>query len=161
MLFLVLILVLGALGLLVTALVTAQSLWAWISIGVSALAGLMLVVDVLRRRARRAATGTGKQTAKLERAQAAPSGPEPGSGEAEGAPAEEESASEDLAVVAELDDEVLVVDEYPRYHLADCSWLADRATITISVREARALGFTACGRCTPDAQLAAGHRASA
>jgi hypothetical protein len=54
-LYLVLLLVLGALGLLVTALITALSLWAWVSIGLSAVAGLLLVADVVRRNARRAA----------------------------------------------------------------------------------------------------------
>ncbi|WP_198010140.1 hypothetical protein, partial [Saccharomonospora halophila] len=50
MLFLVLLLVLAALGLVVAALVTAGSLWAWISIGLSAVAGLLLVVDWRRGR---------------------------------------------------------------------------------------------------------------
>jgi hypothetical protein len=159
-LFLVLALVLGALGLLITALITAQSLWAWISIGVSALAGLVLVVDVVRRRARRAAGETAKPARKQETTVAPLTRPLPGNGEAADIPEAEESASGDLAVVAELDEEVLVVDEQPRYHVAGCSWLADHDTIAISVREARALGFTPCGRCTPDAQLAAGHRAS-
>lgn len=153
MLFLVFILVLGALGSLVISLTTIQALWAWISVGVSALAGLMLVVDAVRRKARRTQAQTGKP------AGAAPSGSEPG--ETDAVPAREESASEDVAVVRELDEEVLVVDEHPRYHLAGCSWLADRDTITIRVKEARELGFTPCGRCTPDARLAAGHRTSA
>jgi hypothetical protein len=159
-LFLVLVLVLGALGLLVMALSTAQSLWAWTSIGVSAIAGLVLVADIVRRRARRAAAEAGKPAGTAKRA-VTPSGPEPSDGATEDIPAEEESASEDLAVVGELDEEVLVVDEQPRYHLAGCSWLTDRDTISISVKEARELGFTPCSRCNPNAHLAAAHRASA
>lgn len=138
MLYIVLILVLGALGLLITALVTATSLWAWVSIGLSALAGVVLVVDVVRRRARRrapAARGTR-------------------SGEAEPPPDEEESTPADVEIVSVLEAEVVVVDEYPRYHLDDCSWLGDRDTIPIPVREARKLGFTPCAVCTPDAHLA-------
>ncbi|WP_027944145.1 hypothetical protein [Amycolatopsis taiwanensis] len=153
MLFIVLILVLGALGLLVTALVTAQSLWAWISIGISALAALLLVADVVRRRVRRTATEPEESAGTPERAEVTPSGPE-----SEDDPAEEESASEDRALVAELTDEVLVVDEHPRYHRTGCSWLAGRETIPISAKEARELGFTPCGRCTPDTHLAASHR---
>lgn len=55
MLYIVLVLVLAALGLLVAALITANSLWAWISIGVSVVAGLLLLFDLLRRRKKRAA----------------------------------------------------------------------------------------------------------
>lgn len=150
MLFIVLVLVLGALGLLVTALVTAQSLWAWISIGVSALAGLLLVVDVVRRRARRTATEAEGSAGTAERTEVTPSG----SG-SDGDPTEE-----DQALGTEPADEVLVVDEHPRYHRAGCSWLAGRETIAISAREARELGFTPCSRCAPDGRLAAGHRAS-
>ncbi|MFD2422542.1 hypothetical protein [Amycolatopsis pigmentata] len=137
MLYIVLILVLGALGLLITALVTAASFWAWVSIGLSALAGVLLVVDVLRRRARR---GT------------APGGPR--SGEVESPPDEEESAPADVEIVSGLDAGVVVVDEFPRYHLDDCSWLGERDTIRLPVREARKLGFTPCALCAPDASLA-------
>ncbi|PRX46495.1 hypothetical protein B0I33_10772 [Prauserella shujinwangii] len=242
MLFIVLILVLAALGLVVTALVTADSLWAWISIGVSLLAGLVLVVDWLRRRSARpdaeqagappetaessesaentenlestgtstsdtsagaepedadragdtdgaqdtqgtqdtqdtgdteAAEDTGPaadseaaapaaDTASTERSgEAAPTALLPSSGELGGArdePGEEDTDASDVLVVSSLDVEVLVVDEHPRYHLQDCSWLADRATIPIAVAEARELGFTPCARCAPDATLAARHR---
>lgn len=153
MLYIVLILVLGALGLLVTALVTAQSLWAWVSIGLSAVAGLLLVVDLLRRRARGAATG--------EPGQGADAGPAREAGPPGGAPDEEKSAPADVEVVSELAVDVVVVDEYPHYHLTGCGWLAGRVTIPISVKEARSLGFTPCARCAPNAHLAATHRASA
>jgi hypothetical protein len=144
----VLILVLGALGLLVTALITAQSLWAWTSIGLSVVAALLLVADVARRRAARRAG--------IER-----EGGDGGEPVVAGSPDEEASDLADAEVVSGLDIDVEVVDEYPRYHLADCDWLSGRETITISVREARELGFTPCARCAPDSHLAARHRASA
>ncbi|MFF1607938.1 hypothetical protein ACFVYA_09180 [Amycolatopsis sp. NPDC058278] len=200
MLYIVLVLVLAALGLLVTALITASSLWAWVSIGLSVLAGLLLVADWLRRRRRSAAPS----------APAAPavSSPEPEpseapeSSEAPEAPAEEEQTTlipaagdlgdpadtpdpepapeadasaeaetkpdsdpgveetpeADVAVLADLEDEVVVVDEHPRYHLRTCPWLGTRDTIPIGVGEARQLGFTPCDRCHPDATLVAAHR---
>ncbi|WP_298178663.1 hypothetical protein [Saccharomonospora sp.] len=83
------------------------------------------------------------------------------SGELAGAdvdPPEENTGPEDALLVAELEAEVLVVDEYPRYHLADCTWLGPRATIPLAVKEARDLGFTPCALCGPDAALSANHR---
>ncbi|OQO92072.1 hypothetical protein B1813_07325 [Saccharomonospora piscinae] len=233
MLYIVLLLVLTALGLVAAALVTASSLWAWVSIGVSGLAGALLVVDRVRRdrpagrvqaRPQPAATGTGsteiaetadgagaaeagdatepepsraqEPVAAVEPADAEPE-PEPfrptlvaaggvaerepraregvdsltdtaprtallaSSGELAGAdadPPEEDTRADDALLVATLDAEVLVVDEYPRYHLADCGWLGPRATIPLSVKEARDLGFSPCGLCGPDAALTAAHR---
>ncbi|HKS45270.1 MAG TPA: hypothetical protein VJT49_09165 [Amycolatopsis sp.] len=175
MLFIVLILVLGALGLLVTALITAQSLWAWVSIGVSALAGLLLLADFLRRRRKRPA-GSALGAAVLQPvtpAEPAGDATEPDKSTefvsendqlevgSDGDPAEEKSAPADIEVVSELDAEVVVVDEYPRYHLTGCGWLTGRETIPITVKEARNLGFTPCARCAPDSHLAAAHRTSA
>ncbi|MGY1698039.1 hypothetical protein ACI780_24360 [Geodermatophilus sp. SYSU D00814] len=74
-------------------------------------------------------------------------------------PPEEDEEVTDLLLVVDLDDEVRVVDEHPRYHLADCAWLAGRETVPLPVREARADGFTACARCGPDAHLAHRERA--
>ncbi|WP_134728584.1 hypothetical protein [Amycolatopsis nivea] len=202
MLYIVLLLVLAALGLLVTALITGTSLWAWVSIGLSVLAGLLLLVDWLRRR-KRADRGTDAEEpedseaadsdAAEEKDEAVPAEEDaeqtaliPATGEL-GDPADvpepelekpaaeaepqseakavrdtppgvEETAPEDLEVVKELEDEVVVVDEYPRYHLVDCGWLSGRDTIPIGVGEARQLGFTPCARCGPDAVLAAAHR---
>lgn len=73
-------------------------------------------------------------------------------------PDEESTSAEDARVVAGLDAEVLVVDEYPRYHLAVCDWLTERETIPIAVSEARDLGFTPCVQCAPDAGVLANHR---
>ncbi|TNC22656.1 hypothetical protein [Amycolatopsis alkalitolerans] len=164
MLSIVLILVLGALGLLVTALITANSLWAWVSIGLSVLAGLLLVVDYVRRRAaRRPARDVDAEPAE-EPAEEPESTEEPAKGdtkllpEAEddsGEPGVEETAPADVEVVSKLGTEVVVVDEHPRYHLPDCPWIGNRDTIPIAVNEARDLGFTPCARCTPDAKLVA------
>lgn len=192
MLYIVLVLVLAALGLLVTALITASSLWAWVSIGLSVLAGLILVADWLRRRRRAAAPvepaaeepapvseepkaeerpAEEEQTVLIpaagelgdpadtpepeEPAAEAPAESEP---EAETDPGEEETPAADVAVLADLEDEVVVVDEHPRYHLTTCIWLGARDRIPIGVGEARQLGFTPCDRCRPDANLVAAHR---
>ncbi|MFJ9786143.1 hypothetical protein ACIRSS_41690 [Amycolatopsis sp. NPDC101161] len=204
MLYIVLVLVLAALGLLVTALITASSLWAWVSIGLSVLAGLILVADWLRRRRRSAAaapvaaepepepaSGGEPEAASAEPAEKpaeeeqtvlipaagdlgdpadtpepepepepAPAEEEPAEAEpvTRGEPGEEETSAADIAVLADLEDEVVVVDEHPRYHLRTCVWLGSRDTIPIGVGEARQLGFTPCDRCSPDATLVAAHR---
>jgi hypothetical protein len=77
----------------------------------------------------------------------------------DGAPPEEPRDADAAALVAGLDDEVLVVDELPRYHLAGCRSLATSAVIPLSAREAVELGFTPCAWCTPDRALSARHRA--
>ena len=203
MLYIVLVLVLAALGLLVTALITATSLWAWISIGLSVLAGVILVADWLRRRSRRSAGTAAAEASDEDVDEVAGELPEDTEAPAEAAeqtelmtaageldssataviapvpedesdsdsdetpavrstedgdPGEEQTDEADLLVVSELDDEVVVVDEYPRYHLTECVWLADRDLIPIGVSEARQLGFTPCVRCGPDAVLAGKHR---
>ena len=76
-----------------------------------------------------------------------------------GEPGEEDGEVTDLLLVVDLADEVLVVDEHPRYHLAGCSWLAGRETVPLPVREARGDGFTPCAVCAPDAHLATVERA--
>ncbi|OXM68814.1 hypothetical protein [Amycolatopsis vastitatis] len=191
MLYIVLVLVLAALGLLVTALITASSLWAWVSIGLSVLAGLILVADWLRRRRRSAAPAAPATPAASAASAVSPPEPEepaeeeqttliPASGDL-GDPADtpeptvtdaspgdetnddpepevEETPEADIAVLADLEDEVVVVDEHPRYHLRTCAWLGTRDTIPIGIGEARQLGFTPCARCTPDATLVAAHR---
>lgn len=152
MLFGVLVLVLAAFGLLVTALVTSTMLWAWASVGASVLAAVVLVVDWSRRR-RRAADEAVPVAPPAKPVEAVPSDPD-------GEPAEEDTDAADLLVVTDLGVEVRVVDERPRYHLAACTWLAGRPTLGLPVSEARELGFTPCAVCTPDRTLAAAHRAA-
>jgi len=190
-LYIVLVLVLAALGLLVAALITANSLWAWISIGLSVVAGLLLVFDWLRRRKKRAAeVGADSEQTDAEdseeaddstAAEKSDAGDEkksedaeqtvlmPAAGELDGTeeaaepqrtgdPGEEKSDPEDVAIVSELETEVVVVDEYPRYHVTSCEWLDARDTIPLGIGEARQLGFTPCALCTPDAEIAGQHR---
>ena len=75
-------------------------------------------------------------------------------------PGEEDTDAADLLVVYELNDEVLVVDEHPRYHLTRCTWPNQERGERLPVREARELGFTPCDRCRPDAALARRHRSA-
>lgn len=73
-------------------------------------------------------------------------------------PGEEDTDAADLLVVYELTDQVLVVDEHPRYHLTRCPWPDHARAERLPVREARELGFTPCDRCRPDTALARRHR---
>jgi hypothetical protein len=78
-------------------------------------------------------------------------------------PAVEEVEVTDLLLVVDLTDDVFVVDEHPRYHLADCRWLAGRTAIPLPMDEARTDGFTPCAVCAPDrhmAQVARARKAS-
>jgi hypothetical protein len=61
-------------------------------------------------------------------------------------------AVRDALRVAQLDDEVVVEDGRPRYHLAGCPTL-DSATVPLPVSAARRGGFTPCAVCTPDGVL--------
>jgi hypothetical protein len=95
-----------------------------------------------------------------------PAGPPPGSpdGVPPGGSVDEDPPDEpgietaslgDLARVAGRDDEVLVVDGRPRYHVAGCGHLTDRESEGLPVSEAAELGFTPCARCAPVAALLA------
>ena len=81
-------------------------------------------------------------------------------GESSATPAEpadppvEEVEVTDLLLVVDLTDEVLVIDEHPRYHLAGCVHVAGRTTIPLPLDEARTDGFTPCAVCAPDSTLA-------
>ncbi|MEJ2857891.1 MULTISPECIES: hypothetical protein [unclassified Saccharothrix] len=169
MLYIVLLLVLAALGLLVPALTTAQTHWAWLSVGASAAAALVLVWDWwLRRRSGPAPSAAGTavergdhQASAGDQDELAGDGPDtPVSPDQDTEPGEEDTDAADLLVVADLTDEVRVLDEHPRYHLAACPWPASRATLGLPIAEARQLGFTPCAVCTPDAVLVAKKRAT-
>lgn len=217
MLYIVLALVLAAFGLLIAALTTANTLWAWISVVLSVVAAALLITDWINgRRARAEApakptviTVGGKRQPPLNEPDSwraepavertdhgaehradryeydeydeddqadvgeAPAAPpaevasefadtgfiEPVPADDDGEPGEEPTDASDLLVVSDLSAEVRVVDEHPRYHLANCTFLTGKATIPIAISEARQLGFTPCARCGPDAVLAARHRA--
>jgi hypothetical protein len=167
-LYIVLLLVLAALGLLVPALTSAQTHWAWLSVGASGAAAVVLVLDWwLRRRSGPGAAGTAvvdQQVSAVDH----PATPEGGGDEPAQSPpdqafvepAEEDADAADALIVSELTDEVRVLDERPRYHLADCSWLASRPSLGLPISEARQLGFTPCAVCRPDASLATRKRAA-
>jgi hypothetical protein len=76
-----------------------------------------------------------------------------------GEPGIEEVEVTDLLLVVDLTDEVLVVDEHPRYHLEGCRFLAGRETFALPLDEARTDGFTPCALCAPDRHLADRERA--
>lgn len=61
----------------------------------------------------------------------------------------------DVARIATLKTEVIVVDGRPRYHLRDCVHLHARRSEPLPVSEAIELGFTPCGLCEPDSALVA------
>ena len=65
------------------------------------------------------------------------------------------------AQVAGLEDEVVVIDEQPRFHVTGCRSLEGQALIPLPVREAVELGFTPCGLCSPSRTIAARHHAEA
>jgi hypothetical protein len=80
---------------------------------------------------------------------------DPGTGE----PGEEDVELTDLLLVIDLADEVLVVDEHPRYHLPGCPYLESQEGIGLPMVEARADGFTPCATCRPVRHLADTERA--
>jgi hypothetical protein len=167
-LYIVLLLVLAALGLLVPALTTSQHFWAWLSVGASGAAAFVLVLDWwLRRRSSHEAAVIPRAAGPValdqkisaddqdEVGRGVPAPPEQGA-----EPVEEDTDAADLLIVTDLTAEVRVLDERPRYHLAGCSWLAARGSLALPVNEARQLGFTPCAVCRPDNTLAEAHRAS-
>lgn len=178
-------LLLAAVGLLIAALSTGHAGLAWGSVALSAVAAVMILrrwrrawltrqdapedePDLLvedesgaaelagqHLAPRPAATGRDGDPGSALAASTVASGDSP-IGDA--APGEEQTDAADLLVVYELTDEVLVVDEHPRYHLTRCRWPDQAQAERLPVREARELGFTPCDRCRPDTTLARKHR---
>ncbi|MFR9730857.1 hypothetical protein ACL03H_16660 [Saccharopolyspora sp. MS10] len=156
MLLVVLFLVLAAGGVLVTSVLIDRPEWSWLSVLLSVLAAALLVVERFRRRREASSSSPGSSPE-------GEAGREPGEAADDEAddrePDEEDTDAADALLVSDSEDEVVVVDERPRYHLAGCGWLGERAVEGLPVREARELGFTACARCAPDAVLAEKARA--
>jgi hypothetical protein len=75
-------------------------------------------------------------------------------------PAEEKWDAAALATVSKLADEVLVVDEHPRFHLAGCRVPAASETIPLAAKEAVEYGFSPCAVCSPVRVLASRNRAA-
>lgn len=163
MFLVVLLLVLAAGGVLVGSVLSGQPEWAWLSVLFSVLGAGLLVVERARQRRRgpaSAETDTEPRQDPEVRSPAAPESVEAVAAEAGVEPGEEDTAPGDLLLVSELDAEVLVIDERPRYHLKGCGWVGSSPVFPLPVREARELGFTACARCVPDATLARNARAA-
>jgi hypothetical protein len=70
-------------------------------------------------------------------------------------PVAQQVSAADAARVARMNDEVLVIDGRPRYHLAGCVRLLGRESESLPVHEAVELGFTPCGLCKPVSALLA------
>jgi len=156
MLVLVLALVVVAFGLLVTALATSAMLWAWFSVAASVVAAITLAVDWRQRRRRSATVPAARRPVEPAYDQGEPTDDL----DLDAEPAEEDTDAADVLTVSELEAEVVVVDERPRYHLATCRWLDNRPTLPLPVHEARELGFTPCSICAPDRSLVAAHAES-
>jgi hypothetical protein len=159
MLLLALVLVLAALGLLVVALATSAMFWAWISVVASVAATAMLIADWWRRK--HAPEPSAPEPALAATAEESDEPDPEAELDPEAEPAEEDTDAADVLIVTDLDVEVFVLDERPRYHLVGCRWVGERTTLPLPVREARQLGFNPCAICTPDAVIAERHRAGA
>ncbi|MER7003478.1 hypothetical protein ABT297_10580 [Dactylosporangium sp. NPDC000555] len=70
----------------------------------------------------------------------------------------QQSSAADLARVAALDAEVLVIDGRPRYHVSTCPHLLGREHEPLPAHEAVELGFTPCSACAPNDVLLAARR---
>jgi hypothetical protein len=157
------LLLLVGLGLLVGGALTGVTALYWGCVAACLVAAVLLVL--VRRQM--AAERGGAERVVAERGAAARSeqrtpdrpppadepAPEPGR-PAGGEPPLEEVEVTDLLLVMDLRDEVLVVDEHPRYHLSGCPHLAGADTFPLPIDEARSDGFTPCGTCSPDRNLA-------
>lgn len=73
-------------------------------------------------------------------------------------PAIQQSSAADLARVAALPDDVLVIDGRPRYHVPNCPHLLGREHEPLPAHEAVELGFTPCAVCAPNDVLLAARR---
>jgi len=172
---------------LVVSLVTQNSTWAWGTIVACVLAAGILVIDARRRRATAspprlepasgtvtlakpvdaAAPGSAQPAAAVAQAPPEPAAAVPTADDAAVPtaddtvePGEEDVDAADSIVVAGLAQDVLVVDEHPRFHLATCTWLNGKSTMSLPAQEAVELGFTPCSRCVPSRTLASLARTS-
>jgi len=169
------LLVLLGLGLFIAGVLSGVTVLYWGCVAVCVVAAVLLFVARKRLSApvaEVAATRTGKQSgsvpAEPSAEMSAAQTPPPVAAGATAAPVAEAAAVAedlpdppveevevtDLLVVVDLKDEVLVIDEHPRYHLAGCRHLTGRTPIPLPLDEARTDGFTPCAVCSPDRTLA-------
>jgi hypothetical protein len=178
------LLVLVGLGLFVAGLATGTTLLYWATVAVCALAAVLLVLSRRgmsaapaeeREAAPRKTTATREMpAAKADEEQGEQPAAEEGDAPApevepsrapvatpheEGEPQVEEVEVTDLLLVVDLQDDVFVLDEHPRYHLAECPRLVGHEAIPLPLDEARTDGFTPCGICSPDRTMAERERA--
>ena len=169
------LLVLAGVGLFVAAVLTGVDALYWTCVAVCVAAAVLLFLA--RRRMTATAPGgtaaaAGSTTTGPETADGARSAvSEPGSADAPSDAAETAAAAvalpenlpdpdvedvevTDLLLVVDLKDDVFVLDEHPRYHLAGCVHLRGRTPLPLPHDEARTDGFTPCAVCEPDHTLA-------
>ncbi|WP_198598062.1 hypothetical protein [Blastococcus atacamensis] len=154
-------LVLVGLALFVAGLLTGGNAFFWACVAACVAAAALLVAARRQISAHPAAAAAADEPAQAPVAAGSapvPAEPEPALG-TEDPPVEEVEVT-DLLLIVDLKDEVLVVDERPRYHVAGCSWVGSRTTIPLPLDEARTDGFTPCGTCRPDRTIAGRARAS-
>jgi len=165
------LMVLLGLGLFVAGVLTGVTAFYWGCVAACVVAAVLLF---LARRTmgtgRAAAAGSGKDATAApaerttsgatatdgpatEKPSTAVSHAEDGPGDLPDPPVEEVEVT-DLLLVVDLTDEVYVLDEHPRYHLAGCVHLRGHTPIPLPIDEARTDGFTPCAVCAPDRNLA-------
>ncbi|RBY95629.1 hypothetical protein DQ237_14010 [Blastococcus sp. TF02-8] len=164
------LLVLLGLGLFVAGLSTGIDVLYWLCVAACVAAAVLLVLARRTIAARESAQKKALASAQVPVAAGAPTATPAAAAEPVAAapevpleqadPPVEEVEVTDLLLVVDLTDEVLVVDEHPRYHVAGCSWVGSRDTIPLPLNEARTDGFTPCGTCRPDRTLAGRARAA-
>jgi hypothetical protein len=175
------LLVLVGLGLFVAGILTGVTVLYWGCVAACVVAAVLLIAARRQMNRKPSAEPAGAPATKTAPATTTEDKPEEptttapagatavGSAPVTGSPAEvppagpaedlpdpevEEVEVTDLLMVVDLKDEVLVVDEHPRYHVAGCRWLGQRETIPLPIDEARTDGFTPCAVCYPDRTLA-------
>jgi hypothetical protein len=142
------VLVLVGLALLIAGLVSTGLALIYASLGVTVVAAILLLLGVRMSPSKRGGDRPPTAVALSAPAeQEAPAASDAQTGELEPVPA--------VPVVAtQAPGTVVVVSGRPRYHRAECRFLANAGDEAedISAEEARELGFTPCGVCKPDDQ---------
>ncbi|HWL37110.1 MAG TPA: phage holin family protein [Frankiaceae bacterium] len=151
------VLVLVALIFLIIGLLGEGLTMIWLSIGTSVVAGVFLLLGALQRRGAPAPAAEGATTGQdmLDRVTAVSVRPREADA-TDSTPTEAVDMGAAASSTASSAGEVSVVPGRPRYHVANCRFLAGRPDVeTIAVEDARGEGYTACGVCKPDAALEA------
>lgn len=164
------VLVVVAIALLVTGIVTGNSgteflhldglKLIYISIAISIVSALCLAVGVVLRRKElfgspAPKSATAKSQAKAERTAAKATKPAKAKAKAGVTSAATTAPSSGVAADVPAETAVYVVPGRKRYHLETCRQLAGREREELTFEEAREEGFTPCTACLPDTALAA------